>query len=114
MRSFFAFLMLSGAFGLTTLIAGWWAAPAIGAVWGLAVSPARSPGWTAAGAASLSWALLLGWTAMSGHIQSLADIVAAVFGLPSPLVYIVTLLFAAVTAGLAAVTAGVVRVLVRR
>lgn len=114
MRSFFAFLMLTGAFGLTTLIAGWWAAPALGAIWGLAVPAARSPGWGAAGAASLSWLLLLGWTATRGHIQSLADVAAGVLGVPGFLLYVVTVLFAAVTAGLAAVTTGVVRVMVQR
>lgn len=114
MRGFFAFLMLAGAFGLTTLIAGWWAAPALGAVWGLVVPPARAPGRVAAGAASLSWLLLLGWTATRGHIQSLVDIVGAVFGVPGPVLYVVTVVFAAVTAGLAAVATGVVRTMIRR
>jgi hypothetical protein len=114
MRRFFAFLMLSGAFGLTTIIAGWWAAPALGAVWGLAVPARRSPAKIAAAAAALSWMLLLGWTATRGPIHRLADTVGAVFDLPGVVLYSITVVFAALTAGLAAATTGIVRELVRR
>lgn len=100
------FAVLVVAFGAGTLLVGWWTVPIIALVWGgLAPSRMRA-GVSAAVAAVLSWALLLGWMATQGSVVSVAGRVGAIYGVPGIAFFAITLAFVALLAGSAALVAG--------
>jgi hypothetical protein len=104
-------LLLTTAFALATLVAGWWAVPLVGAAWGaLAARGAgsRRPAGRAALAAALAWLLLILWSATTlsgGSRASLRALMTAVGGAlqaNGAVLVAVTLLFAAALAWSAA------------
>ena len=106
MAGHIAFATLVLAFGAGTATFGWLAIPAIALVWGV-IAPSRlQAGVSAAVAAALSWALLLGWTATQGPVGTLARRVGGIFGVPAVVFFGMTLVFAALLAGSAALAAG--------
>jgi hypothetical protein len=91
--------LLALAFGLGTWGLGWWTVPVIAVVWGAIAPRGDAPGRTAALAAALAWAALLGRTALLGPLGPLAAKVGAVFSLPGPVLLLIAIVFAATLAG---------------
>jgi len=104
MRSLLRLLLLASAFGLGTVSLGWLAVPGIGLLWGLIAAEASRPVATGAAAATLSWALLLGWTAGVGRVSALLTRLAGIFEIPGASLVLLTLIVGAGLAGLAAAT----------
>lgn len=92
-------LSLSLAFAVATWLAGWWAVPVLGLIWGYLNGGARWVGLRAAAAAAAGWGLLLIWTASAGPLGAVAAKAGAVMGFPPIVLYMVTPLFAALAAG---------------
>jgi hypothetical protein len=86
-----------------SLLAGWWALPVLGLVWGVAAHRRRAPGRTAALGATLGWAGLLVWNTVGGEGWRLAARAGDTLGLwGAPGYAAATLVFAALLAGCAA------------
>jgi hypothetical protein len=90
-----------------TLLLGWWAVPAIAAVWGIVYGRdgARGAGGRAALAGALAWLALLAFDAARGPLLGLATILGGVMGLPPVALVAVTLVFPALAAWSAATIA---------
>lgn len=95
-----AALALLGLLG--TVFAGWWALLVVGVLRGLPLLPRRGAAMEAAVAGGLAWAVLLGWSALSGPVWRLAHEVGPIFHLPAWTLPLLTLLFGAAVAGAAA------------
>jgi hypothetical protein len=104
-----SFLLLVIAFLLATVVLGWWAVPAAGALWALLAPPWRWIGLRAALAAGVAWALLLGWGASRGPLLDLADRLAGIFRLPRAGVLALPVVFAMLLAGSAAALVAALR-----
>ena len=104
-------VLLTAAFLMGTWVFGWWAIPAIGLLWGVLARGTSGSAVTAAVAAVLAWAALLGLDAIDGRFGALLARIAPVFTLPGIALVGVTLLLAALLAWSAAAFAGA---LVRR
>ena len=109
MRQGAAFLVLTLAFAAASVL-GWWAIPATAALWGILRPIARRPALVAAAAAALAWAAWLVVDAISprGDFSGLAGRLGGIFSLPAPILIGVTVLFAALLAGIAAYVAGAI------
>ena len=99
-------VLLTVAFIVGTWVFGWWAIPAIALLWGLIARGASGSALTAAVAAVLAWAALLGLDAVDGRFGVLLARIAPVFTLPGIALVGVTLLLAALLAWSAAAFAG--------
>jgi hypothetical protein len=108
MKNAISWLSLIGLLALGTALLGWWAVPAIAAVYGF-ISPERRHGLSTALAGALAWGLLLAVTASQGPVLELAARVAAVLTLPTAALFVVTLVFPALLAGSAAELTAAVR-----
>lgn len=106
MRQAAAFLVLTIAFAAASLL-GWWAIPATAALWGMLRPIARRPALFAAAAAALAWTgwLLADAISTRGDFSSLAGRLGGIFSLPAPALLVITVLFAALLAGIAAYVA---------
>ena len=102
-------LLLGMAFALATMVFGWWAVPALAAVWGLIAPNRNRAPLLAAVAAGWGWVLLLLWTAILGPIMTLAARAANVMGTGSASLLGMTVAFSMVLAWSAAVVAGALR-----
>lgn len=109
MRQAAAFLVLTLAFAAASML-GWWAIPATAALWGILRPIARRPALFAAAAAALAWTVWLLVDAISprGDFSGLAVRLGGIFSLPAPVLIAVTVLFAALLAGIAAYVAGAI------
>jgi hypothetical protein len=98
-----SFLVIGTAVvALGTVLLGWLAPAAWGAVAGL-LRAGKRPAREAALASAMAWAALLLGQAFAGHaIGTLASRLGGALGIPSPVLVLVTLLFPAVLAGCAA------------
>ncbi len=85
--------ILSVAFALATVVLGWWAVPVLAGVWGVVARVDERPAVVAALGAGLGWILLLVWTAAQGPAGELAQRAAGVMGIPSALLFLITVLF---------------------
>jgi hypothetical protein len=94
--------VLLAVFALATAAVGWWTVPIVAAAWGLTRPSGSGSWWTAALAASASWAVLLAATAMRGPVVELASVIGGVFKLPGFAMIFLSLLFPALLAGSAA------------
>lgn len=90
--------LLAMAFAVGTILVGWWGVPVVAVVWGVIANRTRSPGLTAATAAALAWAGLLGWTAIAGNLDSLAGILGEIMGVPGATLVVLTMLYPAAIA----------------
>lgn len=104
-------VLLMLAFTAGTWVFGWWAIPAIAAVWGLIARGANGSALTAALAAVLAWGAVLGYDALGGRLGVLLARIAPLFTLPALVLVVVTLVLAALLAWSSAATTGA---LVRR
>lgn len=93
--------MLAALVAAGTALAGWWTVPLIVALWVL-VLPRRSEVSSCGLGAALGWAILLGWAGFEGPVALAARQTAGVFDLPAWVLFVATLLFPALLAGLAA------------
>ena len=96
------FAFLTAVFAVGTMVAGWWTVPLFGAGWGLAAARTPRPALTAAVSAGLAWGLLLAWTAATGPVGKLVNVLGAIAGVPGVAFVIATLLLPVLLAGLAA------------
>ena len=103
-----AVVILGCGVALGTALAGWWAVPALGMLYGLWRGPARV-GTAAAAGALLGWSLLTAWNWLSGPATQLAASVGAVLGLPAWALLLATVLFPAWLCGCAAAAGAALR-----
>jgi hypothetical protein len=99
-------ILLVGSFSLTTVILGWWAVPLVAAGWGWMAAWSMRQAVAGGLAAALSWALLLGWSALTGQVALLISKLGALAGVPGAAFVALTLLLPfALAVGAAAVPA---------
>ena len=110
LRRALAFLVLTAAFVLGSLIA-WWVIPAIGLLWGALRPAVRRPALTAGWAAALAWTLwvVLDVVQSRGAFGPFLTRFAGLFSVPGPLLLVLTVAFAGLLAWSAAALAGGVR-----
>jgi len=94
--------LLTPAFALATWVAGWWAVPLLGGLWGLVASRREWPVLSAAAAAALGWGALLVWGAFQGPVGLVAGRVGPVLMVPGWLFAVLALIFPALLAASAA------------
>lgn len=95
-------LILAASVALGTVVAGWWSVPLVAAAYGVASRRTHRPGRTAAAAGALAWGGYLTVTALTGApVWALATRLAVSMQLPSWGLFVATLVFPAVLAGLA-------------
>lgn len=80
--------MLAVAFALGTWFGGWWAIPLLASAAGV-----WRRAWEVAAAAVLSWGMLLLIDAGGARFGAVSASIAGAFGIPSPVIVLVTLLF---------------------
>ena len=95
-------VLLAAALALGTVVAGWWALPVLGAVWGLINGGRRWVGSQTIAAGALAWGALLWWTATVGPFALLVSKTSAIMGLPPAVLFALTVLFGGLAAGSAA------------
>ena len=101
---------LAAALALGTWLAGWWAVPAIAALYGLLAGARARSGVEAAVAAAFAWGgLLLAFRLAGFPIGALAGRLAGVVQLPEPALYAAVVLLPALLAGSAAALGGALR-----
>jgi len=113
MRSFLGFVALALAFALAAWL-GWWALPAVAALWGALRPGVWRPMLSAALAAMAGWGGWLALDALQGHgaLKRLGNLLAPVMHAPYPLLLLLTLLFAGLLAwSAAALACGLVNLL---
>jgi hypothetical protein len=87
-------ILLGLAFAAGTYAVGWWAVPAIGALWGLMNPAGRRVALRSGGAAALAWAaLLLVPAAVGAPVPSFGAALAASMQMPTWVLTVVELLF---------------------
>ncbi len=101
-------VVLGAAMALGTALAGWWAVPALGLVYGLWRGP-DGAGAVAGGGALLGWSMLTVWNWLSGPVMELSGSVGAILGLPAWALPLATALFPAWLAGAAAAVGTAIR-----
>jgi hypothetical protein len=93
-RSWLRVILLALAFALATAALGWWAVPAVGAVWGLMNPAGRRAALRAGLAAALAWAVLvLVPGALGAPVLSFTARLAASVRMPAWALVTVELLF---------------------
>lgn len=95
-------LVFAAAVAAGTVLAGWWAVPALSAVWVRAIPSLVRPVRSSMTGAVLGWGALLGWTAFRVPAGLLTRRVGGLLGLPGWGFVVITLVFAAALAGAAA------------
>ena len=85
--------LLGLAFSLATALFGWWAVPLLACFWGVYDNAENRPGLIASFAAGLGWALLLVWTTTQGPVLLLSSRASGVMGVPSVMLFALTLMF---------------------
>ena len=105
MRELARWLVLVVGLTLATWLMGWWAVPALGALWG-AVRGLQRDALAAGLAAMVAWGLLLGHASIRGPVAELAVTLGGILNVPAAVLVLMTLLFsgllAASSAGMAA------------
>jgi len=93
MRSSLGLLALVAAFALASWL-GWWAIPAVAALWGMLRPATWRPMLSAALAASLGWGFWLLLDAVQGHgaLGRLGARLGGILAVPFPLLLLATLL----------------------
>ena len=116
MRPVLGFFALVAAFALASWL-GWWAVPAVAALWGMLRPGTWRPILSAALAAALGWGLWLLLDAVRGHgaLGRLGGRVASVMHAPFPALILGTLVFAGLLAwSAAALSCGLANLLAPR
>lgn len=109
LRTLASFALLAAAIGVATAWVGWWSVPVLAFGYGAIARDARRRGTLAALAAVVAWGDLLALGEMRGaNIGAAATRVAGVMGVPALMLFIATLVFAALLAGPAAVLGGII------
>jgi len=98
-------VVLTVALALGTWLVAWWAVPVIGAAYGAWGARQRVTLLTALVAAIVAWGGLLAFTAMSGPMGRLLDVLGGVFRMPGGALVILTLAYGALLAVSAAAVA---------
>jgi hypothetical protein len=106
-RDVLRIMLLAAAFAIGTWIAGWWAVPLLGAIWGVLRRGMPRFG-SAFAAAAIAWALLLAYDGVRGPMDRLSTVMGGLFSMPGAVVLLVTVVFAALLAGCAAQLTGFV------
>lgn len=110
MRTVISGIVLILAFAALTMLLGWWAAPAVGAAWGLLAN--RRGAWRAAAVtAGIAWAVLLAASTRDA-LGLLASQLDGSLRVPGLVIAVLTLVFPAILAGSAAELAAVLRIVV--
>lgn len=102
-------LLLGAAFGIATLLFGWWTVPLLGAIWGAIQGPWLRAARDAGLAALLGWGMLLISTTARGPTGELARRIGAVFHVPGWIMLLASLLFATLVAASAAAMVSAMR-----
>jgi hypothetical protein len=93
-RTWLRLILLALAFALGTSVLGWWAVPAVGAVWGLMNPAGRRVAFHAGVAAAIAWAALVLLPAVPGApVLSFAGKLAATMQVPGWVLAAVEVLF---------------------
>jgi hypothetical protein len=93
-RTWLRLILLALAFALGTAALGWWAVPAVGALWGLINAAGRRVAFHAGVAAALAWAALVLVPAVLGApVLSFAGKLAATMRVPGWVLAAVEVLF---------------------
>jgi hypothetical protein len=96
------FALLTSCFAGATLAVGWWGVPVVGLAWGAwsthELRRRAPPARFAAASAVAAWVGLMLWNAIQGPVALLSTTLGAVFGVPGPILIVITLLFGAVLA----------------
>ena len=101
MNPFVKYLLLSEGFAVTTYGTGWWSVAVVAALWGLfSTDPHRAR--NAAIAAAGGWGTLLLLDVARGPVSTMATQLGDLMGVPSVVLYLLTLLFPALIAWSAA------------
>ena len=101
-------LALAAAMALGTALAGWWAVPAVGFVYGMWRGSAATP-FSASCAAMVGWGALMAVNWFGGPTVALSQLLGAVLGVPGWILPLVTLAFPALLAGTSAALGSVLR-----
>jgi hypothetical protein len=101
-RTAFRVVLFAGLSAAATIYLGWWAVPALAAIWVRAFPAARHPVRTAAAGAALGWGAILLWGAAHGPVPALAARMSTVLSLPRGGFLAATLVWPALLAGAAA------------
>lgn len=101
-----------GLMAVGTALVGWWAVPVVGFAWGASVATMKYPGWTAALVGAAAWGALLLFTEIQTGTTEVATLAGGLLGTSAPVVYLMTVGFAAALAGTAATVGRALRVLV--
>ena len=101
MNPFVKYLLLAEGFAVTTYGAGWWSVPVVAALWGF-FSADRHRARNAAVAAAGGWGTLLLLDVARGPVSTMGAQLGALMGVPSVVLYLLTLLFPALMAWAAA------------
>ncbi len=109
MRALANVLALLVAFGLATVVAGWWSVPVVAALWALARPRTRRPAVTAGVVAAAAWAALLLATGPIAALGAQARVLGEVFGSGALVIIAVTLVFPATLAASAATLVAALR-----
>lgn len=86
-------IVLALAMAVLTWFVGWWGVLLVSIGWGLVAETHTNPARTAALAAVGAWSVLLLWTAMRGPVWMLAELLAGIFGMPTVVLLLVTVMF---------------------
>lgn len=105
MKWFMQFLLLSALLATGTAVAGWWAMPVIGALYGTWGYRQRSTLMLAALAGAAAWGGLLAWTAATGEMTRLLGVMGAVFRVPGSAMVLMTIAFGGLLTSTAAAIA---------
>jgi hypothetical protein len=101
MKPVVKYVLLAEAFAVTTYGVGWWSVPVVAALWGLFSDDAHRAR-NAAIAAAGGWGTLLLLDAVRGPVGTMARQLGEVMGVPSLVLYLLTLTFPALLAWSAA------------
>ena len=101
MRTIVKAILIAELFAVATYALGWWTVPLIAAAWGFVSRDENVAPYTAL-CAMAGWATLLLLDAAKGPVANMAARLGGVMGIPSVLLYVLTLLFPALLAWSAA------------
>lgn len=95
-------LLVALVVAASTWFLGWWSVPLIGVVYALLRAGQEHIVSEAAIGAMLGWAGLLGWQASNASFGRLSQAIGGVFPVPTPVLMLVSVVFAGLLAGSAA------------
>jgi len=101
-------LALAAAIALGTALAGWWAVPALGFVYGIWRGSAATT-LSASCAATAGWGALMAVNWFGGPTVTLSQLLGAVLGVPGWILPLATLAFPALLAGTSAALGSALR-----